>query len=50
MKYCPVGFVPGAIITGVSVVILVAWAIIATKRFKKEEECATINETSVNEE
>lgn len=50
MKYCPVGFVPGAIITSVSVVILVAWAIIATKRFKKEEEYATINETSVNEE
>ena len=50
MKYCPVGFVPGAIITGVSVVILVAWAIIATKRFKKKEEYATINETSVNEE
>ena len=50
MKYCPVGLVPGAIITGVSVAILVAWAIIATKRFKKEEEYATINETSVNEE
>lgn len=50
MKYCPVGFVPGAIITGVSVVILIAWAIIATKRFKKEEECATIDQTSVNEE
>lgn len=50
MKYCPVGFVPGAIITGLSVVILVAWAIIATKRFKKEEECATIDQTSVNEE
>ncbi len=50
MKYCPVGFVPGAIITGVSVVILVAWAIIATKRFKKEEECATISSNDVNEE
>lgn len=50
MKYCPVGFVPGAIITGVSVVILVAWAIIATKRFKKEEEYATISSNDVNEE
>lgn len=50
MKYCPVGFVPGVIITGVSVVILVAWAIIATKRFKKEEEYATISSNDVNEE
>lgn len=50
MKYCPVGFVPGAVITGVSVVILIAWAIIATKRFKKEQECATINETTETEE
>lgn len=50
MKYCPVGFVPGAIITGASVVILVAWAIIATKRFKKEEEYATISSNDVNEE
>lgn len=50
MKYCPVGFVPGAIITGVSVAILIAWAIIATKRFKKKEECATISSNDVNEE
>ena len=50
MKYCPVGFVPGAVITGVSVVILIAWAVIATKRSKKEEMCATIEQTSVNEE
>ncbi|MBR5191478.1 MAG: YfhO family protein [Clostridia bacterium] len=50
MKYCPVGFVPGAAITGVSVAILVAWAVIATKRSKKEELCVTIDETSVNEE
>lgn len=50
MKYCPVGFVPGAVITGVSIVILIAWAVISTKRFKKEQECATIVETSVNEE
>lgn len=50
MKYCPVGFVPGAIITSVSVVILIAWAVISTKRSKKEEMCATIDETSVNEE
>ncbi len=38
MKYTPVGFVPGAIITGVSLAILIAWAVIATKRYKKEEE------------
>lgn len=50
MKYCPVGFVPGAVITGVSVAILVAWAVIATKRSKKEELCVTINETNVSEE
>lgn len=50
MKYCPVGFVSGAIITGVSISILVAWAIIATKRCKKEEECATISSNQVNEE
>ncbi len=50
MKYTPVGFVPGAVITGVSVAILVAWAVIATKRSKKEELCVTIDETSVNEE
>ncbi len=50
MKYCPVGFVPGAIITGVSVAILIVWATIATKRFKKEEECATISSNDVNEE
>ena len=37
MKYCPVGFMPGAVITGVSVVILIAWAVIATKRCKKEQ-------------
>lgn len=49
MKYCPVGFVPGAIITGVSVLILIAWAVIATKRYKKEE-CSVTDETSVNEE
>ncbi len=50
MKYCPVGFVPGAAITGVSVAILIAWAVIAIKRSKKEEMYATIEQTSVNEE
>ena len=50
MKYCPVGFVPGAVITGVSVAILIVWAVIATKRSKKEELCATIEQISVNEE
>lgn len=50
MKYCPVGLVPGAVITGISFVILIAWAIIATKRSKKEQEYATINETTETEE
>lgn len=50
MKYCPVGFTTGAVITGVSVAVLIAWAIISTKRYKKEQEYAIINETSVNEE
>ena len=48
MKYCPVGFVPGAIITGVSVVILVAWIVLATKKSKKELVAESSND--VNEE
>lgn len=32
MKYCPIGFVYGAIITATSAVILLVWAVIATKR------------------
>ena len=50
MKYCPVGFVPGVVITGASVAILIAWAVIATKRSKKEEMCVAIDETNVSEE
>ncbi len=50
MKYTPVGFTAGAVITGVSVAILVAWAVISIKRSKKEQECVTIDETNVNEE
>ena len=37
MKYSPVGFTTGAIITGVSVAILIAWAIISTKRKNQED-------------
>lgn len=37
MKYSPVGFATGAIITGVSVAILIAWAIISTKRKNQED-------------
>ncbi len=32
MKYVPQGFVPGAVISGVSIVILIAWAVISKKR------------------
>lgn len=35
MKYCPQGFVAGAVITGASIVILIAWAVISKKRNKK---------------
>lgn len=50
MKYTPKGFVAGAVITAVSVLILVAWAVISTKRFKKEQENVIINKTDVNED
>lgn len=35
MKYCPQGFTAGAVITGVSLVILIAWAVISKKRNDK---------------
>lgn len=44
MKYCPVGFVPGIIISGASLGLLIAWAVISTKRSKK------LNSINVNEE
>lgn len=50
MKYVPQGFIPGAVITGVSVLILIAWAVISTKRFKKEQESDIIVSNDVNEE
>lgn len=50
MKYIPQGFIPGAVITGVSVLILIAWAVISTKRFKKEQESDIIVSNDVNEE
>ncbi len=36
MKYCPKGLVAGACITGVSVAILIAWAVISEKKKKSE--------------
>lgn len=50
MKYVPQGFIPGAVITGVSVLILVAWAVISIKRLKKEQESDIIASNDVNEE
>lgn len=50
MKYVPQGFIPGAVITGVSILILIAWAVISTKRFKKEQESDIIVSNDVNEE
>ena len=50
MKYVPQGFILGAVITGVSVLILIAWAVISTKRFKKEQENDIIVSNDVNEE
>lgn len=50
MKYVPQGFILGAVITGVSVLILIAWAVILTKRFKKEQESDIIVSNDVNEE
>ena len=44
MEYTPAGFTTGAIITGVSVLILAAWVVLATKRSKKEST------NNVNEE
>lgn len=35
MKYCPQGFVTGAVISGVSLLILIAWAVISKKRSDK---------------
>lgn len=49
MKYCPQGFVAGAAVTGVSLLILITWAVIS----KKRNDRARIGEKSqenVNEE
>ncbi len=34
MQYTPKGFVPGAVITGCSLAVLIAWAVISTKKSK----------------
>ena len=49
MKYCPQGFVTGAVITGVSIVILIAWAVISKKRNDKMAVSENVNE-NVSEE
>ncbi len=49
MKYCPQGFAAGAVITGVSVAILIAWAIISKKRSDKLTVCDTIEENADKE-
>lgn len=49
MKYCPQGFVAGAVITGISLVILVAWAVISKKRSDKVAVCDTIEENAKEE-
>ena len=35
MKYCPQGFTAGAAVSGVSLVILIAWAVISKRRNDK---------------
>lgn len=49
MKYCPQGFILGVVITGVSVAILIAWAVISKKRNDKLSVCDTI-EKNVDKE
>lgn len=46
MKYCPSGFVAGAVVTGVSAIILVAWIILSKKQTKKMlvEETENVSE------
>lgn len=39
MKYFPQGFTAGAVITGVSVLILIVWAVISKKRNDKSAAC-----------
>lgn len=49
MKYCPQGFAVGAAITGVSLIILIAWAVISKKRNDKTAVSENANE-NVSEE
>lgn len=49
MKYCPQGFVPGVIITGVSMLILIAWAVISKKRSVKSADFAEHEENAKEE-
>lgn len=49
MKYCPQGFTAGAVITGVSLLILIAWAVISKKRNDKMAVSENANE-NVSEE
>lgn len=49
MKYCPQGFVTGAVITGISMLVLIAWAVILKKRNDKLTVCDTIEENADKE-
>lgn len=49
MKYCPQGFTAGAVITGASLLILIAWAVISKKRSDKIN-AFDISQNNVNEE
>ena len=50
MKYVPAGFTAGAVISGVAVLILIAWAVISKKAFKKAEKSDIIPSNDTNEE
>lgn len=49
MKYCPQGFRTGAAITGISIVILIAWAVISKKR-NDRIKAAACSQANVSEE
>lgn len=49
MKYCPQGFVTGAVVTGVCIAIFIAWAVILKKRNNKLAVYDTIEENADKE-
>lgn len=51
MKYTPAGFLPGAAVTAVCAVILIAWAVLSVKRGRREKaQGITENTGNVSEE